>query len=68
VIVAVPMSIADVPTLEELCEFLQGKGLQKQNLPERLLLVDEIPRTEIGKFHRAEVQRRLVEDMEWRNG
>lgn len=67
VIVAVPASVADAPTLEELCAFLQARGLQKQNLPERLLLTDEIPRTEIGKFHRAEVKRRLAEDAGWKN-
>jgi len=65
VVVAVPASSDLAPTLEELCEFLQRQGLQKQNLPERLLLTDEIPRTEIGKFHRAEVKRRLIEDEEW---
>ena len=68
VIVAVPMADTDPPTLDELCAFLQQRGLQKQNLPERLLLCQEIPRTEIGKFHRAEVQRRLIEEPEWANG
>jgi len=68
VVVAVPVSTDDEPTLDEICEFLERHGLQKQNLPERLVLIEAIPRTEIGKFHRAEVKRRLVEEEEWMNG
>lgn len=61
VIVAVAESADDEPVLEELCEFLIGQGVEKQSLPERLVLVNEIPKTELGKFHRIEVQRRLAE-------
>lgn len=61
VIVAVAQSDVDAPVLEELCEYLLKQGVEKQSLPERLVLVDEIPKTELGKFHRIEMQRRLAE-------
>jgi len=62
VIVAVPISENDAPTLEELCAFLLSAGVEKQSLPERLVIVDELPKTELGKFHRLEVRRRLADE------
>ena len=50
------------PTLESLCGTLQAHGIARQNLPEKLVLTTEIPRTGVGKFHRVEVKTRLVED------
>ncbi len=64
VIVAVPESAADALTLEELCEYLIEQGLPKQSLPERLIVTDTLPRTELGKFHRVEIQRMVVEQAE----
>ncbi len=61
VVVAVPADRAAPPTLEELCRYLLRHGLPRQNLPEKLVLTSLIPRTELGKFHRVEVQRRLIE-------
>jgi len=61
VIVAVPASNEDLPRLEELCKFLTDLGVEKQSLPERLVVMDALPRTELGKFHRIEVQRLLNE-------
>lgn len=61
VVVCVPKDAAAPPTLEELCGYLLKQGLPKQNLPEKLVLAASIPRTELGKFHRVEVKRRLVE-------
>ena len=60
-IVAVATDPTSPPTLEELCGFLVGNGIPKQNLPEKLVLPSSIPLTELGKFHRVEVKRRLVE-------
>jgi acyl-coenzyme A synthetase/AMP-(fatty) acid ligase len=57
--VAVSRAGTACPSLDELCRFLAEQGVPKQELPERLVLVDELPRTDVGKFHRAEV-RRLV--------
>jgi non-ribosomal peptide synthetase component E (peptide arylation enzyme) len=51
------------PELDELCAYLLGQGLPKQSLPERLVLVDAIPTTEVGKFHRAKVKRWLVDEI-----
>jgi len=64
VIVAVPEDAEEPPTLEELCEHLTERGLPKLNLPERLFVTDDIPRTELGKFHRVEVKRWVAEEAE----
>jgi acyl-coenzyme A synthetase/AMP-(fatty) acid ligase len=68
VIVAVPALVGEPPTLEELCDFLLAQGLQKQNLPERLVLTDSIPRTEIGKYHRAEIKRLVADQLVGHHG
>jgi acyl-coenzyme A synthetase/AMP-(fatty) acid ligase len=60
VIVAVAAPGA-TPTLENLCGRLLKQGIPKQNLPEKLVLTSGIPRTGVGKFHRAEVKSRLIE-------
>jgi cyclohexanecarboxylate-CoA ligase len=46
--------------LEQLCEFLTRAGLARQKLPEQLAILDELPRTESGKVHRAELKRALT--------
>jgi len=62
VIVAVPASDeqADLPAL---CAYLLGEGLPKQSLPERLVYVDELPRTVVGKVHRVEVRKLIAGEM-----
>jgi acyl-coenzyme A synthetase/AMP-(fatty) acid ligase len=60
VIVAVPEREEEELTLEELCAHLIKEGLPRQSLPERLLLTDDLPRTELGKFHRVEIKRRVA--------
>ncbi|MGZ5392125.1 MAG: class I adenylate-forming enzyme family protein, partial [Mycobacterium sp.] len=40
-------------TLDELCAFLDERGLMKQKWPERLLFVDEFPLTGLGKVAKA---------------
>jgi cyclohexanecarboxylate-CoA ligase len=42
-------------TLDELCAFLDDRGLMKQKWPERLLFVDEFPLTGLGKVAKAEL-------------
>jgi cyclohexanecarboxylate-CoA ligase len=42
-------------TLDELCTFLDERGLMKQKWPERLLFVDEFPLTGLGKVAKAEL-------------
>ena len=48
-------------SLAELCEFLRERGLARQKLPEQLLLLARLPRTDSGKPHRAALKR-LVAD------
>jgi cyclohexanecarboxylate-CoA ligase len=40
------------PALEELVSFLRGRGVAAQKLPERLRVVDELPRTASGKVQK----------------
>ena len=42
-------------TLEELSEFLLGKGIAKFKLPERLELMDEFPMTRVGKVSKRDL-------------
>jgi non-ribosomal peptide synthetase component E (peptide arylation enzyme) len=60
VIVAVPAA-GEHAGLEALCAYLQREGLPKQSLPERLVYVEELPRTAVGKVHRVEVRKLISE-------
>ena len=42
-------------TLDELCAFLDERGLMKQKWPEQLLFVDEFPLTGLGKVAKTEL-------------
>jgi non-ribosomal peptide synthetase component E (peptide arylation enzyme) len=64
VIVAVAQGHESEPSLEELCAHLTAEGLPKQSLPERLVIVNDLPRTELGKFHRVEIKRLIAEQPE----
>jgi len=46
-------------TLEELQQFLLERGFPKWQLPDRLELVDEIPRTSVGKFDKKVLRARF---------
>ncbi|GAB4675503.1 MULTISPECIES: class I adenylate-forming enzyme family protein [Mycobacterium avium complex (MAC)] len=46
-------------TLDELCTFLDQRGLMKQKWPERLVLVDEFPLTGLGKVAKSELARQI---------
>ena len=46
-------------TLADLSDFLLAQGLSKRFLPERLLLVDELPKTMSGKTRKVELRRRF---------
>jgi acyl-coenzyme A synthetase/AMP-(fatty) acid ligase len=65
---AVIVAVAERPdeslTLAELCDHLTKQGLPRQNLPERLIVTDDIPRTELGKFHRVKVKNMVAEEAE----
>jgi cyclohexanecarboxylate-CoA ligase len=47
-------------TLDELCTFLDERGLMKQKWPERLVVVDEFPMTGLGKIAKFELARQIV--------
>ncbi len=57
--VVVPSGDA-VPTLEGICGFLLERGLSKHFLPERLELVDELPKTPSGKIRKVELRKRYT--------
>ncbi len=49
---------ADV-TLDEVCAFLDQRGLMKQKWPERLVIVDEFPLTGLGKVAKRELAEKI---------
>jgi len=49
---------AEAPTLPALFEFLTGEGLAKQKVPERLEVVDALPRNPAGKVLKHELRER----------
>jgi non-ribosomal peptide synthetase component E (peptide arylation enzyme) len=51
---------SETPTLEELCEFLQEKGLSKRKFPERLEVVEALPRNPAGKVVKNELRERYT--------
>jgi non-ribosomal peptide synthetase component E (peptide arylation enzyme) len=46
-------------TLDELCAFLDQRGMMKQKWPERLFFVDEFPLTGLGKVAKAELVQQI---------
>jgi len=49
---------ADV-TLDDVCEFLDQRGLMKQKWPERLFIVDEFPLTGLGKVAKRQLAEQI---------
>jgi cyclohexanecarboxylate-CoA ligase len=49
-------------TLQELCAFLDERGLMKQKWPERLEIVDEFPLTGLGKVSKINLARHIAGD------
>jgi len=52
---------APVPTLAEIVEFLRGKQIAVQKLPERLEIVSELPMTPVGKVRKNVLRDRIAE-------
>jgi acyl-CoA synthetase (AMP-forming)/AMP-acid ligase II len=50
------------PRLEEINEYLLQKGLAKFKLPERILMLDALPRNPLGKVQRHELEERVKEN------
>lgn len=49
-------------TLDELCRFLDERGLMKQKWPERLVIVEEFPLTGLGKVAKSELAEMISGD------
>ena len=49
-----------VPTLAELCDFLVTQGLSRHFLPERVEVVDALPKTPSGKIRKVELRERYA--------
>jgi acyl-CoA synthetase len=53
-------------TLEQLLEDLRTRGVSKENFPERLIVLDGLPMSPIGKIAktelRADIRRRLASE------
>jgi acyl-CoA synthetase (AMP-forming)/AMP-acid ligase II len=47
-------------TLDELCAFLDQRGLMKQKWPERLVIVDEFPLTGLGKVAKTALAEQIT--------
>ncbi|OBI44802.1 class I adenylate-forming enzyme family protein [Mycobacterium sp. E796] len=47
-------------TLDELCAFLDQRGLMKQKWPEHLVIVDEFPLTGLGKIAKSELAQQIA--------
>jgi non-ribosomal peptide synthetase component E (peptide arylation enzyme) len=52
----VPRDSQHPPTLPGICAYLEAKGLAKYKWPERLELIDALPRTQIGKVSKADLR------------
>lgn len=51
--------VTETPTLQTLCDYLTGRGVSKQRLPEHLMIVAEMPLTPTRKIIKARLQRLL---------
>jgi len=47
------------PTLPELADYLRGRGLAIQKVPERLELIDELPKNLAGKVQKFKLRERV---------
>ncbi|GGJ12417.1 cyclohexanecarboxylate-CoA ligase [Alicyclobacillus cellulosilyticus] len=56
----VPKNMADPPTLAELTAFLQEKGTAKIYWPERLEIIDALPRTASGKVQKYKLREMIA--------
>ena len=57
--VVVPADAANPPSLDELCRHLVDRGLSNRKLPERLELVDALPRNAMQKILKNELRSRF---------
>ena len=56
----VPNDAADPPTLRDIAEHCKAAGLMMQKIPERLELIEVLPRNPSGKVPKHELRARIV--------
>lgn len=52
---------AEIPSLENICSFLQSQRLARHKFPDRLAIVADFPRTASGKIRKEALRRRAAE-------
>jgi 2,3-dihydroxybenzoate-AMP ligase len=52
----VPRDPQNPPTLASICAYLEAEGLAKYKWPERLELIDALPRTQVGKVSKKDLR------------
>ena len=55
----VPAAGREAPTLEAICQFLSGRGIAKFKLPERIEIMEALPRNPMNKVVRTELRDRV---------
>ncbi|MBN7798216.1 class I adenylate-forming enzyme family protein [Parahaliea mediterranea] len=58
----VPAPDTEPPSLEQLCQWLLEQGIAKFKLPERLVVLDALPRNPVGKVVRGNLQDLVSEE------
>ena len=58
----VPRPDADPPQLEQINTFLTGKGLARFKLPERMMVLERLPRNAMNKVVRTELEKMVRHD------
>jgi acyl-CoA synthetase len=58
----IPAVAGSGPTLADIASFTEKAGLARQKIPERLELVDELPRTPSGKVRKDQLRKQLREN------
>jgi cyclohexanecarboxylate-CoA ligase len=61
--VVVPRRCDEPPTLAELVRFLESQDLSRRKLPERMILVDEMPMTASGKILKNVLKEKAIRQM-----
>jgi cyclohexanecarboxylate-CoA ligase len=61
--VILPQSGAAPPTLGELTAFLESREISRRKLPERMLLVEEMPMTASGKILKHVLKERAAREL-----
>jgi non-ribosomal peptide synthetase component E (peptide arylation enzyme) len=58
--IVAPADRTSAPTLDDLTTFLAEEGLMKQKWPERVEIVDALPRNVAGKVRKQELRERYA--------